>query len=98
MDKTTDIRTLLIEELDLADLAPEQADEIVARVGEQIMQRVIISVLDQLSEEDKNTFKELSESKNAEDMQKFLAEKIPNLNELIQTETQTRIEALKKDK
>jgi len=98
MDNTTDIRTLLIDELDLADLAPEQADEIVARVGEQIMQRVIISVLDQLSEEDKATFTQISESKNAEDMQKFLAEKIPNLTELIQTETRARIDLLKKDK
>ena len=96
MDKANDIRSTLVDGLDLDGLSEEQADEVIARVGEQIMQKVIIKILDQLSEEDKVMFTQITESKNGEDMQKFLAEKIPNLSELIEEETQTRLVSLKK--
>lgn len=90
------IRETLIKELGLATLEPEKQDEIVIALGEQIMQRAIMSVLDTLPEDKRTKFITISESGSAEDMQKLLTDNVPNLEEIVQREIKNRIETFKK--
>lgn len=74
-----------LQDLGINDLTDDKKTSLLLDIGRIIQQNVIIRVLDELKEEDKNEFEKLLESK-ANDQQailSFLQSKIPNLDAIV---------------
>lgn len=78
----------LVTELGLDVLPPERQKEALLKIGEIINQRIIVKVLEELSETDKDAFDALLGDKaNDQDaVLAFLKSKIPNLDGLVAKE------------
>lgn len=55
----------LIKELGLEDLSQEKKDELILRIGELIQQNIVLRVLDELSEKDKEEFDKVLADENS---------------------------------
>jgi len=83
----TTFKENLIKELGLESLPPERQMEIVLGIGRVIQQNVILRILDELPEKDKEDFdKFLKEERNEEEITKFLEKRIPNLDDIVNEE------------
>lgn len=76
----------LITELGLQDLPDDKKEQFVLKVGELIQQNIILRVLDELSDKDKDEFEQVLTDNNPEKILAFLQSKIPNLEELFKEE------------
>ena len=76
----------LIKELGLEDLSQEKKDELILRIGELIQQNIVLRVLDELSEKDKEEFDKVLADENSEKTFAFLQSKLPNLEEMVKEE------------
>ena len=85
-----ELKQQMVERLDIGELAPAEQDEIITKIGENILKQLTITVLDKLPEEDLPEFDTITESGDPARLQEFLSSKIPNYNKLMQEET-TRI-------
>jgi len=87
------IREMLAEQLGVAGASPEVQAAVIDEIGGLALQRLTMLMYAQLSETDKGAFEVLSEKKDASGMQRFITEKIPNLQQLTQEAIQTEIKA-----
>lgn len=78
----------LLIELGLDSLPKEEQEELIIRIGEIIQERVIIRVLDELNEKDREEFDKILEEKGEEDdaVLNFLRLKILNLDQIVEEE------------
>lgn len=88
-------REQAIAELGIIDLPREMQDDILSRVGENVMQRVALAALDRLSPADQDEFATIAERGDITETQTFLRAHIPELETLMATETRAVIEELK---
>ncbi len=73
----------LISLLGLQNLPPEEQEALVAKMSDVVMERVTLRILDALSPDDKKVFDELIAKNTApENVEKFLQEKVKNLEEI----------------
>jgi hypothetical protein len=77
----------LIRELGLQNLPPEKQEETLASIGRIIYQGVLIRVMEQLSDSQKNEFEVLLE-RNADEeaIYEFLSKNVPDLDKLVEHE------------
>lgn len=78
----------IIQDLGLDKLSAEEQAKALMEVGKIIFQRVILRVMDELSEEDKNEFDKLLDEKMNDEtaILNFLQSKLPNFNEIVNEE------------
>ncbi len=91
----TTLKENIIKELGLENLPEEKKLEILLGIGRVIQQNVILRILDELPEKDKDEFDKLLGEKgdDEEAVLKFLQSKIPNLDGIVNEE----IEKFKKE-
>ncbi|MDE2030665.1 MAG: hypothetical protein KGI58_00160 [Patescibacteria group bacterium] len=79
----------IIEILGINKLSENERKEVVEKLGALIYQGVMLRALDIMDEEDRDTFEKLiSENSDPEVIFTFVAEKIPDINEIISEETE----------
>ncbi len=83
MDEKT-LRQAVVQELNLTEVSESVADEIIGKLGGLIMQDVVTTVADTLSDEKVIEFEEVLETYKQEKVTAFLAENVPNLDEVVQ--------------
>lgn len=83
------------KKLGITSFSPAVQEEILARVGENIMKRIAIEVFKILPEEKRPEFEQFIGSGNVDGLNEFLKPYIPNLDTLIQQETEKEIEETK---
>jgi hypothetical protein len=78
----------LIKELGIDKLPRERQEELLAQMGEIVQQRILLRLLEELPEEDKDEFAALLEANqdNPEVVEMFLKEKVPNMDVLAMEE------------
>ncbi|MHB8651928.1 MAG: hypothetical protein ACYC8S_02220 [Minisyncoccota bacterium] len=95
MNITDTIREQAVAELGITDLPREMQDEVLARIGENVMQRVAVVALERLSPADQDEFAAIAERGDASETQTFLRAHVPELETLIATETRAVVTELK---
>ncbi len=83
MDKNK-IQQNILEELGLENLPEDKKEELLSVMTESVLKRITISVLEQLSDEDKKEFDKLRDQADAEKINQFLREKIENYDAMIE--------------
>ena len=73
----------------LDQLSPEKAGEMVDRLGNMVMQAVLVRVLPTLSEEDFATYEKVVDTEEGDAILKFLLEKIQEKKKIIEEEAET---------
>ena len=88
MDNQNFLQANIIQDLGLDKLSAEEQAKALMEVGKIIFQRVILRVMDELSEEDKNEFDKLLDEKMNDEtaILNFLQSKLPNFNDLVNEE------------
>ena len=85
MTKKDDIHSKIISELGLDGLPKKRQDDILAKIGELILKKIFLKVVDELSDEDRASFeKMLKNGETAENIEKFLNEKIKNYDKMVE--------------
>lgn len=84
MIESKKLKEVLVRELGIGNLLPQDRDEIVASLGESVLKNIMMKVLETLPESAQAEFGAVSESGDPDKLQIFLKEKISNLDELIQ--------------
>lgn len=89
MENTNVLQQNIVTSLGLDSLPEDEQVRILDEIGRVIHQRVVLRVLDELSDEDKNTFDELlgKRGNNQNIIALFLKEKLPNLDRIVEEET-----------
>ncbi len=84
----TTIKQNLIDLFELDKMPPEKATEMVDRLSKMIFQAVLVRALPLLSEEDFDKYENIIDaSEGPEVLFKFLGEKIPGFEDMIQEES-----------
>lgn len=78
----------ILEELGLTDLSNERKKELLEKMSRLIQNRVLLSILRSLSEEDKKEFDKILETNDMEKIHKFLIEKVPDLDKITDAEVE----------
>ncbi|MDD3498307.1 MAG: DUF5663 domain-containing protein [Candidatus Moranbacteria bacterium] len=79
------IKEEIIKELGLENLSDEKQDEILIKIGEIILKKIFIETVDRLSDSDRKTFESmLKGGKKADEIEKFLNEKIDDYDKMVE--------------
>jgi predicted sugar kinase len=76
----------LITELGLEDLPDDKKEELILKIGGLIQQNVLLRILSELGEKDKDEFDKVLAEGNDEKTLAFLQSKISNFDELVKEE------------
>lgn len=87
---------MIVESLGIENLPEKESDEIISRIGENIMKRTSISAFSMLSHKEQTEFSEIASNGNPEKAYAFLLSKIPDIKNLIQKEAKEEIKDIKK--
>ncbi len=100
--KTQTLQNDIVTALGLNDLPEETRDELIAKMTEVVIKRLLLNIFEKLSEDSVEEFGKLQTSGDAEAMEAFLKEKIEDYDGLVQktvsdfiTEVKGTIETLK---
>ena len=70
----------------LQDLPDEKKEQLILKIGELIQQNIILRVLDELSDKEKDEFDKVLAQEDGEKTLAFLQSKLPNLEEIFKEE------------
>ncbi len=73
----------ILEDLGLNTLPQEAQERLLQKMTESIMKRIVVEVLERLSEEDRQSFDEIREKEDAEEINSFLRSKIDNYDDML---------------
>jgi hypothetical protein len=90
-----DLQVDLSKHLGIQDFPEADQQEIIMEVGQNIMKRVIVELLNLLSEEKKNTFVDVANTGSQTAVMEFLKESIPGVDELVSKIVKEEIEISK---
>jgi len=76
----------LIVELGLQALPDDKKEEMVLRIGELIQQNVVLRIISEMPEGDKDEFEKVLSEETGEKTMDFLQAKFPNLNQVVEEE------------
>lgn len=83
------IKKTIVELFELDKMSPEKSAEMTNRMGKLVFQAVLVHVLPLLSEEDLTEYEKIVDSKEGgEAVFNFLAEKVPNFENIITEEAE----------
>lgn len=80
---TKTIQKNILEELELNNLPEETQIKLLTKMTETVLKRIMIKVLEQLSEPERDEFYQLQEIGDADKITDFLKAKIPNYNTMV---------------
>ncbi len=81
-----EIKKNLIEELGLENLPEKEKNDLIVSLADALQSRIAERALNFLTEEDKSKLEKLIDQKDEAEIDKFLAEKIPNIDEIMYDE------------
>jgi len=76
----------LITELGLQDLPLEKQEQMILRIGALIQQNVILRIINELNEEDKDEFDKVLAAEDGDKTLSFLQSKLPTLDDIVKDE------------
>ena len=83
----------IVEDLGLGGGTPERQAELISRLGENILNRVMLEILKVLPKGEREKLGLLFDTGSLEQLREFLAARIPDLDAFIRREGQKEIEA-----
>jgi len=86
MDSKDFLQKNLIDELGLRDLPENKKQELIMRIGDLIQQNIVLRILGELNEADKEEFDKVLAAKSPQKTLAFLQAKLPNFEEIIKEE------------
>ncbi|MDO8572817.1 MAG: hypothetical protein Q7S11_03565 [bacterium] len=86
MINTDELNDTLTKNLGLTGVPQDIQDEVIARVGENILRRITVSVVEKISPEARHEFDAISEAGDSERMKTFLNAQIPDLDNFVKNE------------
>lgn len=89
------LRSAMAQDLGITHLNEDEQSEIINKLGEVILKRVTISLLEKLPEDKRDAFEALSVEGDQKKIQDFLSQNIPNFDALLQSEVQSEIARFK---
>ncbi|OGZ04332.1 MAG: hypothetical protein A2648_01130 [Candidatus Lloydbacteria bacterium RIFCSPHIGHO2_01_FULL_41_20] len=95
MDPNT-LKNLIIRELGAEALPEEARDDLIIKIGENIMKRTTLAILKRLTIEEQNEFEKIAETGDYQVAYNFASSKIENFQEFIKNEALQEIMELKK--
>ena len=90
-----ELRQIILKDLKIGHLSSDAQDKILEKLGENIVKRITLVVLENLPEEARPEFDTISESGDQKKLQEFLKSQIPNIEELLQKTIQLTINEFK---
>jgi hypothetical protein len=88
----------LLEELGIADLPEEQRNELMAKMTEAIIKRILLEVLEKMTEADKTVYeKMIDRDASPEEMDAFIREKIPDYDKIAEKAVKELKEEMQKE-
>ena len=81
-NKDTILQQTIIEELGLQDLPQEKKDELLLKIGEAVMKRIYLGIMEKLEKDEQEKMIGLIDN-NPDGIEAFVKEKIPNYNEFV---------------
>lgn len=91
-----ELRDILIKEMNIGSLPEGDQNDILAKVGNAVLQSLTRSIFEKLSSEAREEFEKISVDGD-EDIQEFLDSNIPSLHELMETEVKKAIMLYKEE-
>lgn len=85
----------LNKELGLENFTEEEKNEVLAQLTDSLLKRLMARVYGNLSPEDQKAFEKLADSKDQLAIEKFLSEKVPNLDQIRNDELRGLVEEMK---
>lgn len=82
----TQIEQDILKEMGIADLPPERQEEVLTVMTEAVLKRIILRLMNELSEEKRAQLEEIGDSADPEKISQFLTDNIPNHETLIKEE------------
>jgi len=95
MINTKDIINRIAEELELDSFPQETQTQIIEKLGENILKKITIAVLDRLPESARSEFEALNEKGDVEKMQEFMRSNIKDIDAVVENEIRKNIEEFK---
>ncbi len=91
------IQKKLIDELGLSNLSQDKQEQLLIKMTEVVLKRIFVETMEKLSHDDQEAYNQLIENKaTPEEMEKFLAEKIQNYDEMVKKIVEDFKEEMKK--
>ena len=81
----------IFEALGVAKMPPESQEEVLAAAAGPVIQSVTLAILEKLSADDKNAFKEASEAGESETIEKLILKNIPDSTAFISAEVKKAV-------
>lgn len=97
MDTTPPIPQKLIDDLGINGFPQDAQDAIVTRLGETILKRLMVDVLERLIDADREEFAKITDDENSDwnTINTFLRERIPDLDVLTLSAAEQEVALLK---
>jgi len=85
MDQQNQIQQELMKELGLENLPEDKQQELIATMTEVVLKRIFAETLEKLNDEDQEAYGQMiDKGASPDEVDKFLGEKIPNYEQMIQ--------------
>jgi hypothetical protein len=88
-------REMLVKELNLGHLSQEEQEQILEGLGEVLLRRVLLKMLELLPESEQENFGQLFAAEDFRGMQALIEKHIPNSSDVIKAELRAGIDAHK---
>lgn len=85
----------LIKELNIKNLSEEEKNEILVKFTDSLLKRLMLRVCDKLNKDEQKEFDKLSGEGDIGKINKFLGDKIPDLNQIRDEEVAGLVDELK---
>lgn len=89
-------RSMLITELNIMHLTPEEQDEILEGLGEVLLRRVLLKMFDLLPENERDNFGKLLADQKGDEAQAIVQKYIPNSADIIKAELRAGVDEHKR--
>jgi len=82
-----ELKKRIFKDLELKGVSEKEKDEILQKIGKIIFEMTLIRILDEMDDETAKEFEQfLEKNQNPDDILKFLKEKVPDLEEILEDE------------
>lgn len=91
-----DIQKTIASTLGISDLPEQEQKEIIDSSTEILLKKIFMSTIEKLNEDDQKSYLEMLEREpKPEEVEKFLSEKIPDYENLVQTQVDEFVKGMK---
>lgn len=90
-----ELKAMLAKDLGIHDLPEEAQDQILVSLGDIILRSTTTAIFEKLSDEQRVEFEKLSADEDPTKIQEFLAQAVPNMQQLMEQEVKKTIARFK---